>query len=407
MSLFRGSKDATVLTGNTVATTADIAAALEETIAAKDSAEAAQAATLVNLEKLNETYLGAKSTNPSVDNNGDPLTDGAIYYNTDNQITRVYDESADTWLNLNFTSDELNNINILGPIAGDIETVVGIDTDVTTVAGISSQVTTVADNEQDVDTVSSSISSVEVIASDLAGAGFDYDLGSITQATEGVVGVPDGYIITVFNIRDDITTVSGIESDVTTVSSINSDVTTTANNIADVQTVASDLNSVTSDIDTVSTNITSINTVSTNISDVSTVSGINTEVQTVSGIDSDVSNVSSISSDVTKISGISTDVSTVSGISSDVSTVASNVTDVTNFADVYIGPATSDPTARSDGSGLQTGDLYFNTNDGFLKVYDGTQWNIGTVSIDQEVNTDSDVIFNSVTANEIDCGSIV
>jgi hypothetical protein len=54
--------------------------------------------------------------------------------------------------------------------------------------------------------------------------------------------------------------------------------------------------------------------------------------------------------------------------------VATNVADITNFSDVYLGPAAADPTLRNDGSALQAGDLYFDTVNDVVKVYDGAAW---------------------------------
>ena len=51
-----------------------------------------------------------------------------------------------------------------------------------------------------------------------------------------------------------------------------------------------------------------------------------------------------------------------------------------NVDDLYLGPKSSDPTVDNDGDALTTGDLYFNTNDNVLKVYDGSAWNAAAVS---------------------------
>jgi len=447
MSLFRGSRNATTSEGEIVATAQDILESVNRAISAKDGAQAAesaaQAAQLAaegTLEDFETKYLGAKTSDPATDNAGDPLIDGALYYNTDLNVTKVYDVSLGQWANIGPSSAEQANINTVAAISDDVENVSDIDLQISDVASIKDNVTSVADNIVDVitvsdnvtevQTVSGSIDSVDVIASDLAGAGFDYDLGSITQPTEGVVGTPDGYIITLFDIRDDITAVAAIDSDITatvnnisdietvasdlndivsdinTVSGSISNVNTTAANIADVNTVAGISNEVNTvaadeaDIGTVSSNITDVNTVSNSISDVSSVAAINSEVVTVAGIDTDVTTVSGISSDVTEVSGVSSDVSTVSGISSDVTTVAANLADVTNFADVYIGPASSDPSTRSDGSALQSGDLYFNTTDNRLKVYDGSQWEV-TARDDSDIrnllSAAGDLTYNSAT----------
>jgi len=46
-----------------------------------------------------------------------------------------------------------------------------------------------------------------------------------------------------------------------------------------------------------------------------------------------------------------------------------------NVDDLYLGPKSADPTVDNDGDALTVGDLYFNTGDNVLKVYDGTAWN--------------------------------
>jgi hypothetical protein len=45
-----------------------------------------------------------------------------------------------------------------------------------------------------------------------------------------------------------------------------------------------------------------------------------------------------------------------------------------SFDDRYLGTKTSDPTLDNDGNALASGALYFNTTDGVMKVYDGSQW---------------------------------
>ena len=44
------------------------------------------------------------------------------------------------------------------------------------------------------------------------------------------------------------------------------------------------------------------------------------------------------------------------------------------YIKMYLGPKDSDPTTRNDGSPLQTGDLYFNTNNKEMRVYNADGW---------------------------------
>ena len=47
-----------------------------------------------SVDTFDDTYLGAKSSDPSVDNDGDALTTGDLYFNTTNDILRVYNGSS-------------------------------------------------------------------------------------------------------------------------------------------------------------------------------------------------------------------------------------------------------------------------------------------------------------------------
>lgn len=250
--------------------------------------------------------------------------------------------------NVNAVGGKIANVNTVAGISADVTAVAGDATDigtvatnianvnavggnianVNTVAGIEAALTAVVADATDIGIVSANIVSVQAIGSDLGGGGFDFDLGSITDAAIGPSATPDGFIVTVFNNLTDITTVAGIDANVTTVSGISANVTTVAGISADVTTVAAD--------------------------------------------GADIGAVAAISANITTVAGAAADVTTVAGISADVATVATNVADVTNFADVYQGPKAADPTLRNDGSALQAGDLYFNTVINVMKIFSGT-----------------------------------
>jgi hypothetical protein len=61
---------------------------------AQTAAEAARDATLAAYDSFDDRYLGAKSSNPSVDNDGNALLAGALYYNTTVPEMRLYTGSA-------------------------------------------------------------------------------------------------------------------------------------------------------------------------------------------------------------------------------------------------------------------------------------------------------------------------
>ncbi len=80
------------------AVTAQTIAQASATSATSSATSASQSVTTVSaiVVSLNKIYLGAKTSDPSVDNNGDPLIDGATYLNTtDNpEKIRIYENGA-------------------------------------------------------------------------------------------------------------------------------------------------------------------------------------------------------------------------------------------------------------------------------------------------------------------------
>ena len=76
---------------------------------AKTAAEAAQTAAETKLDNFDDRFLGAKSSNPSVDNDGNALLTGAIYFNTTNSVMMNYTGSA--WEQLKPTSSQQTNID--------------------------------------------------------------------------------------------------------------------------------------------------------------------------------------------------------------------------------------------------------------------------------------------------------
>jgi hypothetical protein len=77
---------------STSATNASNSASAAATSAS--NAAASEAAAEAALADFNETYLGAQATDPTLDNNGDPVTAGDWYFNTVSDRSRIYDGAA-------------------------------------------------------------------------------------------------------------------------------------------------------------------------------------------------------------------------------------------------------------------------------------------------------------------------
>ena len=118
---------------------------------AKNAAEAA-------LDTFDDKFLGSKASDPTVDNDGNALTDGALYFNTTDNVMKVYDLGNTQWKQLTPTTSQQANI----------DTVAGISSNVTTVAGISSSVTSVASNSTNINTVGTNITNVNNVGSNIA-----------------------------------------------------------------------------------------------------------------------------------------------------------------------------------------------------------------------------------------------
>ena len=165
-------------------------------------------------DQFDDRYLGAKSSDPATDNDGNTLIDGALYWNTTDNRLKVYDLGNTTWVFTAPTSTEQTAINAVAAIAADVSAVAAIDSDVTAVAADATDIGTVASNIADVNTVAGISADVTAVAGDAT------DIGTVAT-----------------NIAD-VSAVAAIDADVTTVAGISADVTTVATNVADVTNFA-------------------------------------------------------------------------------------------------------------------------------------------------------------------------
>ena len=200
----------TATTKATAADTAKTAAETAKTAAetAKTAAETAKTAAETALDSFDDRYLGVKSSNPTVDNDGNALLDGALYFNGTSNIMRVYDLGNTTWLDCNITGSNLTNTN----------TVAGAITNVNAVGGSIANVNTVATNISSVNTVAGDIAKVVTVANDLNE--------------------------TVSEIETAAADLQETTSEIDTVAAAITNVDNVGNNIANVNTVATNISSV-------------------------------------------------------------------------------------------------------------------------------------------------------------------
>ena len=319
----------------TSATASETAKTASET--AKTASETAQTAAEAALDSFDDRYLGAKSTsggNPTVDNDGNALIDGALFFDTTNNVLMVYNLGTTTWLRTTPTSSDQTAINAVNSNASNINTVAGVSSNVTTVAGISANVTTVAGDTTE----------IGVIASDLGGS-------------------------------NTIGAVAGIASNVTTVAGISSAVSATAGKATEIGLLG--VSSVITDMGILGTTDVVADMAILGTADVvndMNVLGTSANVTAMSNVSGGIANVNTVASDlggsnnVGTVAGSITNVNNCGGSITQITTVANNLSTVTDFFAVYR-TGSSDPT-----SSLDTGDLFYNTTSGSLKVYNGSAW---------------------------------
>jgi len=299
---------------------------------------------------------------PALNNDGDALADGMLYFNTTDDVVKVYDATTSTWKQIQPTSTEQGHINTVSGIAANVTTVAGISGNVTTVAGISANTTTVAGISGNVTTVAGISSDVTAVAADAT------DIGAVAaKATE------IGRLGTAAAVADMAllgTTACVADMAILGTSDIVADLAIlgTTDVVADLAILAT--SDVVTDLNTLGTAdvVTDLNTLGTAdvVSDMNTLGtgGNVTNMNTLAGI----------AANITTVAGISANVTTVAGVSANVTTVAASIADVNRYAAEYqidnFSP--SAPTTDGSGASLSDGDLAYDTTANRLKVYEGS-----------------------------------
>ena len=454
-------------TATTKATEANTAKTAAET--AKTAAQAAQAAAETALDSFDDRYLGAKASNPTLDNDGNALIDGALYFNTTSNIMRVYDLGNTAWLDLNITGSNLTNVNTVAGIQANVTTVAGISSAVSTVAAdpFKSQITTVGTDpvKSNIATVVTNVTNINTVANKQVEIGRLGTLSAVEDLT--ILGTTDvvadmntlasasnvanmstlagistqittvasnnANVTKVGNIQTNVNKVADIDTNVTAVANIDTNVTAVANDATDIGLVAGSIGNVNitagsiGNVNTVAGSIGNVNTVASANANISTVVSKETEITTVAGISGDVTTVANNAVDigivangignVNTTAGSIANVNTVAGSINNVNTVSTNITAVNNassylnnFLQLYLGEASSNPTADGLGNVLTEGDMYFNTVDKRLRVFNGSVFqNIGEGLIEVAkfaTSSFSSLYTASAGSNNIDLGGL-
>ena len=198
---------------NSATTSANEATASANSATASANSASAAAA---SFDLFDDSYLGAKASNPTVDNDGNALSDGALYFDTTNDVMKVYDLATTTWLQLTPTVSNQNNINAVN--------------------ANSTNINAVATNETNINNVNSNSANINIVA------GIDTEITNVSgiNAAISAVNLNSTNINAVNNNSANINTLAGLDTEITalgasgTVASIN----TVATNLADINAFA-------------------------------------------------------------------------------------------------------------------------------------------------------------------------
>jgi len=220
------------------------------TQASSASASATAAATSAtnseaSYDLFDDRFLGAKTSDPTVDNDGDALIDGALFFRTDQAVMKVYDLSTTTWLLTKPSSSDQTAIN----------TVAGIASDVTAVSAKATEIGLLGTADAVADMAILATADVVIDMNVLATADVVTDmntLGTADVVTDmNVLGTAD--VVTDMNVL-------GTSANVTNMNTLG-----TAGNVTAISNCSGSI----TNINTTSTNIASVNTTATNIAQVS------------------------------------------------------------------------------------------------------------------------------------------
>jgi len=203
----------------TTATNAKNAAETAESNAetAEAAAETAQAAAEAALDSFDDRYLGAKSSAPTVDNDGNALLTGALYFNS--STSQIFNwTAADAWEAIKPTSTEQTAINALAASAVVADMALLATTDIIADMALLANTDTIADM--------AILATTDVVA----------DLNKL--ATTAIV--EDLNILATTDIVADLAQLATTDfvADLTAIEAIKANVTTVAANVAGVTSFA-------------------------------------------------------------------------------------------------------------------------------------------------------------------------
>jgi len=117
-------------------------------------------------EDFGTKWLGSKDMDPTTNNAGDPLVEGALYWNNTNDVLMVYSPDLGGWTQGTVTASTLQAIASIDDVRAEIEAVGNEIEDKVYEGGTKSSIEVVADNVASVNTVATDSVAVNTVAGD-------------------------------------------------------------------------------------------------------------------------------------------------------------------------------------------------------------------------------------------------
>jgi hypothetical protein len=186
---------------------------------AQTAAETAQAAAEAALDTFDDRFLGAKSSDPTLDNDGNALQDGALYYDTTNELMKVYDLTNTVWRQLALTGTNQTNVNLVaGQISptNNISTLAGLNTELTNLGTLTTEISNLNTIRTDITQVSTDSADVQAVATDLAGSD---TIGTVATDLSGSnnIGSVATNITPIQNVNTNLSVIQNVNNNLTSV----------------------------------------------------------------------------------------------------------------------------------------------------------------------------------------------
>ncbi len=397
-------------TASTQATNASNSATTASTQAANAASSAAAAA--ASYDAFDDRYLGSKSSDPVLDNDGNALLTGALYFNTSVNEMRVYTGSV--WTN---AANSVTAAAASASAAATSETnaassATAASTSATNSANSATAASTSASNASSSATsASSSASSASTSATNAANSATTASTqatnaaNSATAANTSATSASSSSSSASTSATTASTQATNAASSASSASTSASAASTSATNAASSATTAStQATNAASSASAAATSATNAASSASLAAFYTTLSATNASDADASATAADTSANNAASSATAASTSASSAATSATNAASSASSAAASYD---AFDDRYLGSKSANPTVDNDGNALLTGALYFNTSVNEMRVWSGSSWNAAYLPAGAYVQKSGDTMTGTLITTGLVCAATI